>query len=156
MSEGMDAGTSATDAYGGAATRTWTAADIEAGRETSTTSKDMPQMPDVTFHDVLHALNPLQHLPVIGTIYRAVTGDTIAPPFRIAGSIVGGMISGGPLGVLLTVAGCFLEEFMRIGPNLPSPDGAPAVPASPPPSAAETQRMAAMAAYRNAESWMPG
>jgi hypothetical protein len=32
---------------------------------------------DISFGDVLSALNPLQYLPVVGSIYRAVTGDTI-------------------------------------------------------------------------------
>ena len=79
----------------------------------------------MTFTDVLRALNPLQHLPVIGTIYRAVTGDTIQPGMRIAGSALGGLLTGGPLGVLGTVAGCFLEEFWRMGFNLPDPQAPP-------------------------------
>jgi len=40
----------------------------------------------VPFKDVLRALNPLQHVPVVGTIYRAVTGDTIPAPLRILGA----------------------------------------------------------------------
>src|SRR5258708_13862275 len=30
------------------------------------------------FHDLLDAINPLQHLPVISTVYRWITGNTIA------------------------------------------------------------------------------
>ena len=37
-----------------------------------------------TFHDFLSIINPLQHLPVISTIYRAITGDTIGVPEKIA------------------------------------------------------------------------
>lgn len=29
---------------------------------------------------LLDIINPLQHIPVLNTIYRAATGDTIAPP----------------------------------------------------------------------------
>jgi len=29
------------------------------------------------FHDLLDIVNPLQHLPVIGTLYRAITGDKL-------------------------------------------------------------------------------
>ena len=31
---------------------------------------------DFSFHNLLDIVNPLQHLPVIGTLYRAITGDT--------------------------------------------------------------------------------
>jgi hypothetical protein len=45
-----------------------------------------------TFHDFLSIINPLQHLPVIGTIYRAITGDTIGVPEKIAGdALYGGL-----------------------------------------------------------------
>lgn len=46
------------------------------------------------FGDVLDIINPLQHLPVIGTIYRKITGDTIKP----FSNIVGGALFGGPIG----------------------------------------------------------
>src|SRR5580704_16073271 len=45
------------------------------------------------FTDILSAINPLQHLPIIGTIYRAVTGDTIGNVARVVGdTIYGGVI----------------------------------------------------------------
>lgn len=47
-----------------------------------------------SFGDLLDTINPLQHIPVISTIYREVTGDTIGPVARI----VGGTIFGGPVG----------------------------------------------------------
>jgi hypothetical protein len=56
-----------------------------------------------SFHDVLDTLNPLQHLPVISTLYRWVTGDE---PGNVA-SIVGDTLYGGPIGLgvgLLTAA----------------------------------------------------
>ncbi len=47
---------------------------------------------DFSFHDLLSVVNPLQHLPVVSTIYRAITGDTIRPLERIAGdSLYGGL-----------------------------------------------------------------
>jgi hypothetical protein len=46
-----------------------------------------------SFHDLLNIVNPLQHIPVISTIYRAVTGDTIKPFDKIAGdTLYGGVI----------------------------------------------------------------
>ena len=57
-----------------------------------------PQAPkhDFTFGDFLDIINPLQHLPVVGTLYRAVTGDKIKTPEKI----VGDTLYGGPLGGL--------------------------------------------------------
>lgn len=56
------------------------------------------------FHDLLDAINPLQHLPVISTVYRWVTGDTIGNLPRIVGDALYGGIPGfvsGLFGVLL-------------------------------------------------------
>ncbi|MGH7122866.1 MAG: hypothetical protein ACREFI_00740, partial [Stellaceae bacterium] len=56
------------------------------------------------FHDLLDAINPLQHLPVISTIYRWVTGDTIGNIPRIVGDAIYGGIPGfvsGLFGVLV-------------------------------------------------------
>ena len=39
-----------------------------------------------TFFDFLDIINPLQHIPVISTIYRSLTGDKIDPGSRIAGA----------------------------------------------------------------------
>ncbi len=46
------------------------------------------------FFDLVDMINPLQHIPVVGSIYRAITGDEIKP----IGQIVGGAVFGGPLG----------------------------------------------------------
>ncbi len=53
-----------------------------------------------TFHDFLSIINPLQHLPVIGTLYRAITGDTIKTPEKIAGDA----LYGGLWGAVASVA----------------------------------------------------
>jgi hypothetical protein len=53
---------------------------------------DASKKGDFTFHDLLETLNPLQHLPLISTAYRAITGDSISPAARIAGdSLYGGI-----------------------------------------------------------------
>ncbi|MDB5359293.1 MAG: hypothetical protein JWO51_590 [Rhodospirillales bacterium] len=49
-----------------------------------------------SFHDVLDAINPLQHIPIVGTIYRAVTGDTLGNAARV----VGDGLYGGVIGVI--------------------------------------------------------
>src|SRR5215469_2080544 len=47
---------------------------------------------DFSFHNLLDIINPLEHLPIIGTIYRAITHTHIGVPERIAGdALYGGL-----------------------------------------------------------------
>lgn len=50
----------------------------------------------LSFADVLDIVNPLQHVPVIGHLYRNVTGDSIDPGSRL----LGGTLFFGPLGTV--------------------------------------------------------
>jgi hypothetical protein len=59
-----------------------------------------------TFTDLLDIVNPLQHIPVIGTIYRRITGDTLDPGARLAG----GALFGGPIGVAVAGVNAALED----------------------------------------------
>lgn len=61
---------------------------------------------DVTFSEVLSTLNPLQYIPIVGSIYRAVTGDS-APP---AAQIVVSTLLGGPLGLVASAADAILQQ----------------------------------------------
>ena len=70
-----------------------------------------------SFGDFLRALNPLQHLPVVGTIYRAITGDTIPESARIVGSLVMGALTGGILGVLISAASNAVQSITGIEPD---------------------------------------
>src|SRR3546814_15679006 len=54
------------------------------------------EQPGLGFLDFLDVINPLQHLPIVGTIYRAMTGDTISDAARVAG----GALYGGPFGLI--------------------------------------------------------
>lgn len=47
-----------------------------------------------TFGDFLDIINPLQHIPVVSTIYRKLTGDTIGTPEKIAGDALYGGLTG--------------------------------------------------------------
>ncbi|MGB1539373.1 MAG: hypothetical protein ACPG80_00275 [Rickettsiales bacterium] len=48
------------------------------------------------FDDLLDFINPLQHIPVVSTIYRAVTGDEIGTGPRIfGGAVLGGVVGAG-------------------------------------------------------------
>lgn len=51
------------------------------------------------FLDIIDMVNPLQHIPVVGTIYRAVTGDSIKPIAQIVGGAAFGGIAGAASGV---------------------------------------------------------
>ncbi len=53
-----------------------------------------------TFGDIIDVINPLQHIPVISSIYRNITGDTIAPSMQIAGDA----LFGGPIGAAVSIA----------------------------------------------------
>jgi hypothetical protein len=70
-----------------------------------------------TFHELLSELNPLQYLPVVGTIYRAVTGDTIPDSAREAGSLVVSGLIGGPVGIATNIAALALEKITGIDPE---------------------------------------
>jgi hypothetical protein len=69
------------------------------------------------FHDVLSELNPLQYIPIIGTIYRAATGDVIPESSRSVGSLVVSFLTGGPIGVATNVAAETLEKVTGIDPE---------------------------------------
>lgn len=51
-------------------------------------------------NDVIDVINPLHHLPVVGTVYRKVTDDSLHP---ISG-IIGGALYGGPIGAITGTA----------------------------------------------------
>jgi hypothetical protein len=68
------------------------------------------------FHDLLDIINPLQHIPVIATIYRYLTGDTIGNVARVAGDA----LYGGPIGLATGIisAGIQIETGKDIGDHL--------------------------------------
>ncbi len=59
------------------------------------------------FGDLVDALNPLQHLPGVSSVYRHVTGDDISLPARLAG----GFLFGGPAGLLGSAAMAAFESI---------------------------------------------
>lgn len=119
------------------------------------------------FRELLSELNPLQYLPVVGTIYRAVTGDTIPETARTVGSLVVSGLTGGPVGVGLSLAAMAVERVLGIDPErlgrrlladvgvagaAPAPTPVPgpptrAVPAPPPPSKPQPWSARTLAAY---------
>lgn len=59
-----------------------------------------------TFAEFLDIINPLQHIPVVSTLYRAITGDDIGTGPRVAG----GMLFGGPVGAIVAGITALFEE----------------------------------------------
>ncbi len=66
---------------------------------------DVPQV-ELTLDDVLDIINPLQHIPVVSSIYRSVTGDQITGPARI----IGDTLFGGPIGFVASLVNAITEE----------------------------------------------
>src|SRR5580700_7596256 len=58
------------------------------------------------FRDILDIVNPLQHLPIISSIYRWVTGDRPGEAAKIAGDA----LYGGPIGVAFGLVGAAMED----------------------------------------------
>ncbi len=66
-----------------------------------------------TFGDLVDMLNPLHHIPIIGAIYRKITGDEIAPAARIAG----GALFAGPIGAVWSVVSVAIERITGKAPG---------------------------------------
>ena len=82
---------------------------------TPSTGTPRTDQPDgLSFHAILSALNPLQYLPVVGTIYRAVTGDTIPEAERRIGSLIVSGLMGGPVGMAINLVTMALEKITGI------------------------------------------
>ena len=60
----------------------------------------------IGFKDLLDIVNPLHHLPVVGTLYRAVTGDALAPGSRV----LGGTLFGGIGGFVVSLVNAVVEN----------------------------------------------
>ena len=59
-----------------------------------------------SFRDLLDIINPLQHLPVIGSLYRWITGDEPGAMSRI----VGDTLYGGPIGFGVSALSVISED----------------------------------------------
>ena len=58
---------------------------------------------DFGFGDILDTINPLQHLPIVATLYRNMTGDRIGMVPRVIGGALWGRIGGFVSGLLNAV-----------------------------------------------------
>lgn len=67
----------------------------------------------LSFWDMLDVINPLQNLPIIGNVYRAITGDMIKEGPRVMGGMLYGALTG-PIGAVaggaVALANIVVEE----------------------------------------------
>jgi hypothetical protein len=77
-----------------------------AGETDDTARKRAWKGDSFSFRDLIDIINPLQHLPIVSTLYRWVTGDAIGALPRI----IGDGIYGGPIGL---VTGLFNAEIKQ-------------------------------------------
>ena len=102
-------------------------------------------------------LNPLQYIPVVGTIYRAITGDQGNSDLRFVASLGTSFVLGGPIGLAITagekIAGIDPEKavlsaarhLFHLGHAEPSGSASPAAPAggtAPAPTSAPPSELA--------------
>ena len=59
-----------------------------------------------TFWDLVDVVNPLQHIPVVSTLYRDLTDDTLDPAPRVMGDT----LYMGPIGLVASVANVMVEH----------------------------------------------
>jgi hypothetical protein len=95
-----------------AATRPVVAREREAspvgsyGRDDGREGGIPEQSGDMSFWDFLDVINPLQHIPIVNTLYRNLTGDTIQPAARV----MGGILYGGVVGGVAAIANAVVEQ----------------------------------------------
>jgi hypothetical protein len=120
------------------------------------------------FSELLDIINPLQHLPVIGTIYRAITGDKVDAFAKVAGDALYGGVWGAATAAadvaFEAITGKSAEDTVlalfdshddaakatRVAANLTAPD-AGMVQAGPLPDIAAVQPQAPMAMTASAQ-----
>ena len=95
---------------------------------------------DFSFSDFIDIVNPLQHLPLVGDAYRALTGDEIKPVSQVTGDILYAGATGGLsiVNSVLAIGQAAYKDATGESPALsiasaifgtdkPSPDQAPPV-----------------------------
>lgn len=65
----------------------------------------------LSFADLIDVINPLQHIPVVSTIYRRLTGDEIGAPARLAG----GTLFGGVIGLAAAALDTVVDKVSGAG-----------------------------------------
>lgn len=77
---------------------------LETNREHAPAPAPDPTAPALSFADLLDVINPLQHIPLVSTLYQKLTGDTIDSGPRMLGGALFGAITGSFIPSLATAA----------------------------------------------------
>jgi hypothetical protein len=82
--------------------------DALDGSEKSAGGKEFKAFGDdgFTFWDLVDVVNPLQHIPIVSTLYREMTDDTLDPAPRVMGDT----LFMGPIGLVASVANVMIEH----------------------------------------------
>lgn len=88
------------------------AAEVRARIDADKKPEDTKASDGGLFGAVLDAVNPLQHIPGVSTIYRATTNDAMSP----MASMAGGFLFGGPVGLGVGAASSFIEMLTGKSP----------------------------------------
>ena len=67
----------------------------------------------LSFGDVLDAINPLNHIPIVSDIFASLTGHKASAGSRLAG----GALFGGPIGLVASLAGVIFEQEKGASPS---------------------------------------
>ncbi|MAO54217.1 MAG: hypothetical protein CMM61_00780 [Rhodospirillaceae bacterium] len=111
-----------------------------------------------TFWDLVDVVNPLQHIPVVSTLYRDLTDDTLDPAPRVMGDT----LYMGPIGLVASVANVMVEHntgkdvgshVMAYFRDESAPLSAPTATANAGPAAAGTDGTAADGAADPVTEW---
>jgi hypothetical protein len=84
-----------------------TAAKTDAAATDTKTAAASTGSGDSFWDNLLDVVNPLQHLPIVSTVYRAITGDKIGEVEKVAGDT----LYGGPIGLVSSLADVAFEAI---------------------------------------------
>ena len=79
---------------------------LSYNESTKTISQNTQKSGGFSFYDMIDVVNPLQHIPVVNTVYRSITNDEIGTAARI----LGGGIFGGAIGATMGVLNAVVEQ----------------------------------------------
>lgn len=82
------------------------ASDDEAAAHVANSSSQVFGSDGLSFGDVLDAINPLNHIPIVADVFANITGHKASAGARLAG----GALFGGPIGVAASIATLLFEE----------------------------------------------
>lgn len=74
--------------------------------EASAAGAELSEEEEFGFGDLIDIINPLHHIPLLGSVYREISGDEIKP----IGKILGGGIFGGAIGAASGLVNVIIEE----------------------------------------------